>query len=165
MKTDLFQSGGHCWVFQFCWHIKCSTFTASSFRIWNSSAGIPSPPLALFVAMLPKAHLMPSDSRMSGFRWVITLTPHNLIPHTITPHNLRYANDTTLMEESKKEIKSLLLKVKQENEKVGSKLNIQKQNHGIWSHHFMANRWGNEANRLYFLGLQNYCRWWWQPWN
>ena len=49
MKTDLFQSYGHCWVFQICWHIKCSTFTASFFRIWNSSTGIPSPPLALFV--------------------------------------------------------------------------------------------------------------------
>ena len=56
MKTDLFQSCGHCWVFQICWHIECSTFTASSFRIWNSSTGIPSPPLALFTVMLPKAH-------------------------------------------------------------------------------------------------------------
>ena len=71
MKTDLFQSCGHCWVFQICWHIECSTFTASSFRIWNSSAGIPSPPLALFVVMQPKAHLT-SHSRMSGSRWVIT---------------------------------------------------------------------------------------------
>ena len=42
MKTDLFQSCGHCWVFQIYWHIECSTFTASSFRIWNSSTGIPS---------------------------------------------------------------------------------------------------------------------------
>ena len=49
MKTDLFQSCGHCWVFQTCWHIECRTFTASSFRIWNSSTGILSPPLALFV--------------------------------------------------------------------------------------------------------------------
>ena len=49
MKTDLFPSCGHCWVFQICWHIECSTFTASSFRIWNSSTGIPSPPLALFI--------------------------------------------------------------------------------------------------------------------
>ena len=70
MKTDLFQSCGHCWVFQICWHIECSTFTASSFRIWNSSIGIPSPPLALFIVMLPKAHLT-SHSRMSGSRWVI----------------------------------------------------------------------------------------------
>ena len=54
MKTDLFQSCDHCWVFQICWHIECSTFTASSFRIWNSSAGIPLPPLALFIVMLPK---------------------------------------------------------------------------------------------------------------
>ena len=71
MKIDLFQSCGHCWVFQICWHIKCSTFTASSFRIWNSSTGIPSPPLALFIVMLPKAHLT-SHARMSGSRWVIT---------------------------------------------------------------------------------------------
>ena len=54
MKTDLFQSCGHDWVFHICWHTECSTFTASSFRIWNSSAGIPSPPLALFMVMLPK---------------------------------------------------------------------------------------------------------------
>ena len=71
MKTDLFQSCGHCWVFQICWHIECSTFTASSFRIWNSSTGIPSPPLALFIVMLPKAHLT-LLSRISGSRLVIT---------------------------------------------------------------------------------------------
>ena len=71
MKTDLFQSCGHCWVFQICWHIECSTFRASSFRIWNSSTGILSPPLALFVVMLSKAHLT-SHSRMSGSRWVIS---------------------------------------------------------------------------------------------
>ena len=41
MKTDLFQSCGHCWVFQICWHIECSTFRASSFSIWNSSTEIP----------------------------------------------------------------------------------------------------------------------------
>ena len=73
MKTDLFQSCGHCWVFQICWYIECSTFTAPSFRIWNSSIGIPSPPLSLIVVMLPKAHLM-SHSWMSGSRWVITPT-------------------------------------------------------------------------------------------
>ena len=57
--------------FQICWHIECSTFTASSFRIWNSSTGIPSPPLALFIEMLSKAHLT-SHSRISGSRWGIT---------------------------------------------------------------------------------------------
>ena len=71
MKTDLFQSCGHCWVFQICWHIECSTFTASSFRIWNSLAEIPLPPLVLFVVMLPEAHLT-SHSRMSGSMRVIT---------------------------------------------------------------------------------------------
>ena len=73
MKTDLFQFCGHCRIFQICWHIECSTFTASSFRIWNSSTGIPSPPLASFVVMLLKSHLT-SHSSMSGCRWVITLS-------------------------------------------------------------------------------------------
>ena len=77
MKTDLFQSCGHCWVFQICCHIECSiifyddAFTASSFRIWNSSAGFLSPSLALLIVMLPKAYLT-SHSRMSGSRWVLT---------------------------------------------------------------------------------------------
>ena len=73
--------------------------------------------------------------------------------------NLRYADDTTLMAESEEELKSLLMKVKVESEKVGLKLNIQV--HGIRSHHFMGNRWGNSGNsvRLYFGGLQNHCRW------
>ena len=69
MKTDLFQSCGHCWVFQVCWRIECSTFTASSFRIWNSSTGIPSPPISLFVVMLPKAHLT-SHSRLTSTFWL-----------------------------------------------------------------------------------------------
>ena len=71
METDLFQSCGHCLVLQVCWHIECSTFTASSFRVWNSTAGIPLSSLALFTVMLPKAHLT-SYSRMSGSRWVST---------------------------------------------------------------------------------------------
>ena len=62
-------------------------------------------------------------------------------------NNLRYADDTTLMAESKKELKSLLMKVKEEGEKAVLKLNIQKnKDHGIWSHYFMANRWGNNGN-------------------
>ena len=70
MKTDLFQCCGHCRVFQFCWHIECSTLKASSFRILNSSAGIPAPPLALFVVMLPKAYL--TSHSMSGYGIVTT---------------------------------------------------------------------------------------------
>ena len=72
-------------------------------------------------------------------------------------NNLRYADDTTLMAESEEELKSLLMKVKAESEKVGLSLNI----HGIRSHHFMGNRWGNSGNsvRIYFSGLQNHCRW------
>ena len=74
MNTDLFQSYGYCWVFQIYWHIECSTFTESSFRIWNSSTGVPSPPFALFVVRLPKAHLT-LHSRISSSRWVWVITP------------------------------------------------------------------------------------------
>ena len=75
-------------------------------------------------------------------------------------NNLRYADDTTLMAESKEELKRLLMKLKEESEKTGLQLNIQETNHGIQSHRFVANRWGNNGNsdRLYFLGLQNHCR-------
>ena len=75
-------------------------------------------------------------------------------------NNLRYTEDTTLMAKSEKERKSLLMKVKEEHEKTILKFSIQKTN-GIWSH-LMANRWENNGNseRLNFLGLQNYCRWW-----
>ena len=77
-------------------------------------------------------------------------------------NNLRYADDTTLMVESEEELKSLLMKVKVESEKVGLKLNIQKTKimASGHSHHFMDNRWGNSGNsvRLYFWGLQNHCR-------
>ena len=82
--------------------------------------------------------------------------------------NLRYADDTTLMEESEKELKSLLIKVKEESKKVGLKLNIQKMK-------IMASgpitSWQTDGEtvensvRLYFWGLQNHCRWWLQPWN
>ena len=61
-------------------------------------------------------------------------------------NNLRYADDTILMAESEEELKSLLMKVKEESRKVGLKLNIRKNDHGIWFHHFMANRWGNSEN-------------------
>ena len=76
-------------------------------------------------------------------------------------NHLRYADDTTLMTESEEELKSFLMRVKEESEKAGLKLSIEKINHGIQSHHFMANRWGNSGNsvRLYFGGLQNHCRW------
>ena len=75
-------------------------------------------------------------------------------------NNLRFAGNTTLMTESEEELKSLLMKVKEESEKVGLKLNIQKTKHGIWFHHSIANGWGNSGNsgRLYFSGLQNHCR-------
>ena len=69
-------------------------------------------------------------------------------------NSLRYTGDTTLMAESKEELKSLLMKVKEESEKTDLKFNIQKTN-GIQSDHFTTNRWGNIGNseRLYFLRL------------
>ena len=71
-------------------------------------------------------------------------------------NNLRYADDTTLMAESEEELKSLLMKVKEESEKVGLKFNIQKtimpeKDHGIWSHHFMGNRWRNSGSSVRFI--------------
>ena len=71
MRIDFFQSCGHWWVFQICWHTECSTLVASSFRILNSSTGIPLPPLALLTAILPKDHLT-SHSRTSGSGWMTT---------------------------------------------------------------------------------------------
>ena len=80
-------------------------------------------------------------------------------------NNLRYADDTILVAESEEELKSLLMKVKVESEKVGLKLNIQKTK-------IMASgsitSWqidGGNSVRLYIFGLQNHCRWWLQPWN
>ena len=72
-------------------------------------------------------------------------------------NNLRYANDTTLMAETKEELKSLLIKVKEKSEKAGLKCNIQRtkiMESGPITY-FIANRWGNNGNgdRLYFLGL------------
>ena len=73
-------------------------------------------------------------------------------------NNLRYADDTTVMEESEEELKSLLMKVKVESDKSWLKAqHSENEDHGIWSHHFMGNRWGNSV-RL-FLGVQNHCRW------
>ena len=78
-------------------------------------------------------------------------------------NNLIYADDTTLMAESEEELKRLLMKVKEESEKVGFKLNIQKMkivaSGPITS--WEINRWGNSGNsvRLYFFWLQNHCRW------
>ena len=77
-------------------------------------------------------------------------------------NNLKYADDTTLMSESKEELKSLLMKVKEESEEAGLKLNFQKMKiMASIFHHFMANRWGNNGNhdRLNLLVLQNHCRW------
>ena len=76
-------------------------------------------------------------------------------------NNLRYADDTTLMAQSEEELKSLLMKVKEVKVKELKAQHSENEDHGIWSHHFMGNRWGNSGNSvgLYFSGLQNHCRW------
>ena len=77
-------------------------------------------------------------------------------------NNLRYEDDTILMAESEEELKSLLMKVKEESEKSWLQAqHSENEDHGIWSHIFMGNRWGNSGNsdRLYFGELQNHCRW------
>ena len=77
-------------------------------------------------------------------------------------NNVRYADDTTLMAKSEEELKSLLMKVREESGKNWLKAQLsENEDHGIWSHHFMGNRWGNSGNsvRLYLFGFQNHCRW------
>ena len=71
--------------------------------------------------------------------------------------NLRYSDDTTLMAERKEELKSLLMKERDEWKSWLKTQHSENKDHGIWSNHFMANRWGNNGNidRFYFLGLQN----------
>ena len=94
------------------------------------------------------------NARLDGAQAGINIAGRNI-------NNLRYADDTLLMTESE-ELKSLLMKVKEESDKVGLKLNIRKTKiMASWSHHFMAIRWINNGNsdRLYLRGLQNHCRW------
>ena len=79
-------------------------------------------------------------------------------------NNLRYTDDTTLMTESKEEQRSLLMKVKGEWKSWHKTQHSKNKDHGIQSHHFMANRYGN-TQKLYFHGFQNHHRWWLQPWN
>ena len=71
MRIDLFQSCVHCWVFQICWYNDCKTLMTSSFRDLNSSAGMPSHPLASLTALLLKTHLT-LHSRMSFYGWLTT---------------------------------------------------------------------------------------------
>ena len=75
-------------------------------------------------------------------------------------NNLRYADDTTLMAASEEEPKSLLMRMKEESEKAGLKLSVQKTKMMASGPKFMANRWGNngDSDKLSFLGLQNHCR-------
>ena len=82
-------------------------------------------------------------------------------------NNLRYADDTTLTAESKEELKSLLMKVKEESEKTGWELSVQKTKIMVSGPITSWQIDGEtvETVRLYFLGLQNHCRWWLQPWN
>ena len=76
-------------------------------------------------------------------------------------HNLRHTDDTTLMAESKEELKSILMNADEESEKTGLNSAFKKLRSWHLVHHFMENRWGNNGNsvRLYFGGLQNHCRW------
>ena len=79
-------------------------------------------------------------------------------------NNLSYADDTTFMAESKEELKSVLMKVKEESEKAGLKLDVQKAKI-MASSPITSWEIDGETMKDYFLGLQNQCRWWLQPWN
>ena len=114
------------------------------------------------IFITPKRHFIPFKQDIMGNAELDEAQAGNKVAGR-SINNLRYADDTTLMAESEKELKSLFMNVKEESEKAGLKFNIQKTKimNGIWSHHFMANRWGNNGNsdRLYFGVFQNHCRW------
>ena len=122
MKTDLFQSCGHCWDFQICWHVECyAEYIIRNAGLEEAQAGI----------------------KIAGK----------------SINNLRYADDTTLMTESEKQLKRLLMKVKVESEKVGSKLNIQKTKITASG---PITSWQMDGETVetvsdYFSGLQNHC--------
>ena len=83
-------------------------------------------------------------------------------------NNLRYADDTTLMAESEEELKSLLMKVKEESEKAGLKLNIQKtkiMTSGPITSSQIDGKTVERVSDFIWGGLQNHCRWWLKPWN
>ena len=82
-------------------------------------------------------------------------------------NNLRYADDTTFMAQSEKELESLLMKMKEKSEKAGLKLNIQKTRIMAFSPNISWQRDGETMETVtdYLIGLQNHCRWWLQPWN
>ena len=101
------------------------------------------------------------DARLDEAQTGIKIAGRNI-------NSLKYADDTTLMAESKEKLKSLLMKVREESKNSWLKTQHSKnKDHGIQSHHFMASSWGNNGNseRHYLLGLQNHCKWWLQPWN
>ena len=107
------------------------------------------------------------------WKWKVKVKTLSCIPLLATPWTAAYqpppsmgfSDDITVMAESEEELKSLLIKMKEESKKSWLKAqDSENEDHGIWSHHFMGNRWGNSV-RLYFWGLQNHCRWWLQPWN
>ena len=82
-------------------------------------------------------------------------------------NNFRYADDTTLGAEGEEEQKASWWRWKWRVKNWLKAQHSENEDHGIWSHQFMGNRWGNNGKsaRLYFSGLQNHCRWWLQPWN
>ena len=104
--------------------------------------------LSLCLFNLYAGYIM-QNAKLGEFQAGINIARKNI-------NNLRYADETTLMAESEEELKSLLMRVKEESERVGLKLNIQKtKDHGIWFHHFMANRREKSGNsdRFDLLGL------------
>ena len=101
------------------------------------------------------------NARMDETQPGIKITRRNI-------NNLRYTDDAILMAESEEELKNLLVKVKKENEKAGLKLNIQKtkiMGSGPITSWQIDGETMQNSDRLYFLGLQNHCRWWPQLWN
>ena len=116
--------------------------------------------LSLYLFNLYAEHIM-SNARLEELQAGIKIGGRNI-------NKLRYADDTTLMEESEEALKNLLIRVKEESEKANLKLNVKQNKTRLWQlHHFMANRRGKveAVTDFLILGAKNHCRWWLQSWN
>ena len=148
-------------------HSACISFSQWHHHNWNCILSLLVYLFFVSFKLVPKLEWQFHMSRDLKF-FILKPMPENrkLVGRNI--NSLWYADDTTLMAESKEELKSLLMRVKEESEKAGLKLNIQKTkimaSSPITSWQIDGGKVEN-SDRFYFLGLQNHWAWWLQPWN
>ena len=163
IKRKNFDSGSYIFIYTFIYKSICRQGSNSQNQTWNNTLvqiekGVHQSCLLSPCLLNFYGEYIVRNTGLEEAQAGIKIARRNI-------NNLRYADDTTLIAESEEELKSLLLKVKEESEKVGLKLNIQKTRSWHLAPLLHGNRWGNSGNsvRLYSWGLQNHCRWWLQP--